>query len=71
MPPPKSPATIIAAAAIVTPARQVDIGIVGDCKMVLSQLLTGIKGKLDADPLKDWRQQLADGVAEKAAGARR
>ena len=33
--------------------------------MVLNQLLTGMKGKVDPDRFKDWRKLLADGVAEK------
>ncbi|MFZ0847933.1 MAG: thiamine pyrophosphate-binding protein [Hyphomicrobiaceae bacterium] len=50
---------------IATAARKVDIGIVGDCKMVLNQILAGMKGKVDPDRFKDWRKRLADGVAEK------
>ncbi len=54
-------------------ARGVDIPIVGDCKMVLGQLLDGIKGKVTQDSYKAWRQKLADGEAQKrsAAGANR
>jgi thiamine pyrophosphate-dependent acetolactate synthase large subunit-like protein len=33
--------------------------------MVLNQILTGMKGKVDPDRFKDWRKRLADGVAEK------
>jgi thiamine pyrophosphate-dependent acetolactate synthase large subunit-like protein len=55
----------IDAAEIATAARKVDIGIVGDCKMVLSQLLTAMKGKVDPDRYKDWRRQLGDGVEAK------
>src|SRR5215470_5260730 len=47
---------------IATAARKVDIGIVGDCKMVLNQVLSAMKGKVDADRFKDWRKTLADGV---------
>jgi thiamine pyrophosphate-dependent acetolactate synthase large subunit-like protein len=52
-------------------ARYVDIPIVGDCKMVLGQLLDGIKGKVTADSYKAWRQKLAEGEMAKrsAAGA--
>jgi thiamine pyrophosphate-dependent acetolactate synthase large subunit-like protein len=52
-------------------ARHVDIPIVGDCKAVLQQLLDGIKGKVNADTYKGWRQKLAEGEAAKrsAAGA--
>jgi thiamine pyrophosphate-dependent acetolactate synthase large subunit-like protein len=52
---------------IATSPRMVDIGIVGDCKMVLNQILSGMKGKVDPDRFKDWRKRLADGVAEKLA----
>lgn len=54
---------------IATAARYVDIPIVGDCKMVLQQLLDGIKGKVNPDRYKAWRQKLADGEAAKRAGA--
>jgi thiamine pyrophosphate-dependent acetolactate synthase large subunit-like protein len=54
---------------IATAARYVDIPIVGDCKMVLQQLLDGIKGKVNPDSYKPWRQKLADGEAAKRAGA--
>ncbi len=52
-------------------ARYVDIPIVGDCKAVLGQLLDGIKGKVNADSFKAWRQKLAEGEVAKrnAAGA--
>jgi thiamine pyrophosphate-dependent acetolactate synthase large subunit-like protein len=58
-------------AEIGTAARYVDIPIVGDCKAVLGQLLDGIKGKVNADSFKGWRQKLADGEQQKrnAAGA--
>jgi thiamine pyrophosphate-dependent acetolactate synthase large subunit-like protein len=52
---------------IATAPRKVDIGIVGDCKMVLNQMLTGMRGKVDPDRFKDWRRRLSDGVAEKFA----
>jgi thiamine pyrophosphate-dependent acetolactate synthase large subunit-like protein len=52
---------------VATAPRKVDIGIVGDCKMVLNQILSGMKGKVDPDRFKDWRQRLAAGVAEKLA----
>jgi len=50
-------------------ARYVDIPIVGDCKMVLQQLLDGIKGKVTTDSFKAWRQKLAEGEAAKRASA--
>ncbi len=52
-------------AEIATAARAVDIGIVGDCRSVLNQLLAGLKGRVDADRFKDWRKTLADGAAAK------
>ncbi|MBX9589006.1 MAG: thiamine pyrophosphate-binding protein [Hyphomonadaceae bacterium] len=52
---------------IATAARKVDIGIVGDCRSVLGQLLAGMKGKVDPDRYKVWRKTLADGVAAKLA----
>jgi len=52
---------------IATAPRKVGIGIVGDCKMVLNQMLTGMRGKVDPDRFKDWRRRLSDGVAEKFA----
>ena len=45
--------------------RKVHIGIVGDCKMVLRQLLDGLNGRVDADRFRPWRQKLADGEAAK------
>jgi thiamine pyrophosphate-dependent acetolactate synthase large subunit-like protein len=50
---------------IATAPRKIDIGIVGDCKMVLNQILRGMQGKVEPDRFKDWRKRLADGVAEK------
>lgn len=55
----------IDAAEIATAARQVDIGIVGDCRSVLNQLLAAMKGKVDPDRYKDWRKQLAEGAEAK------
>jgi thiamine pyrophosphate-dependent acetolactate synthase large subunit-like protein len=54
------------AAEIATAARKVDIGIVGDCKMVLNQVLAGMKGRVDPDRYRDWRETLAHGAREKA-----
>ncbi|MBN8903443.1 MAG: thiamine pyrophosphate-binding protein [Rhodospirillales bacterium] len=56
-------------AEIGTAARYVDIPIVGDCKAVLGQLLDGIKGKVNADSYKSWRQKLAEGETAKRASA--
>jgi thiamine pyrophosphate-dependent acetolactate synthase large subunit-like protein len=50
---------------IATAARKVDIGIVGDCRSALGQVLTAMKGKVDPDRYKDWRKQLSDGAAAK------
>jgi len=52
-------------AEIATAARQVNIGIVGDCRSVLGQLLAAMRGKVDPDRYKDWRKQLADGASAK------
>ena len=41
---------------IATAARKVDIGIVGDCRSVLQQLLAGMKGKVDPGPLQGLAQ---------------
>ena len=56
-------------AEIATAARYVDIPIVGDCKMVLGQLLEGLQGKVTPDTYKAWRGKLADGEAARRAGA--
>ena len=45
--------------------RNVDIPIVGDCKMVLRQLIDGIGGRITTDTYKAWRQKLAEGEAAK------
>jgi len=50
---------------IATAPRKVDIGIVGDCKMVLGQILGAMKGRVDPDRYAGWRRKLADGEAEK------
>jgi thiamine pyrophosphate-dependent acetolactate synthase large subunit-like protein len=52
-------------AEIATAPRKVDIGIVGDCRTVLGQVLAAMKGKVDPERYQDWRRQLADGVAAK------
>ncbi len=54
---------------IATAARFVDIPIVGDCKMVLQQVLDGIGGKINTDSYKGWRQKLAEGETAKRAGS--
>jgi thiamine pyrophosphate-dependent acetolactate synthase large subunit-like protein len=45
--------------------RKVDIGIVGDCKAVLQQLLAAMPGRVDAGNFAPWRKKLGDGEAEK------
>ena len=50
---------------IATSPRRVDIGIVGDCKMVLTQLRQSLNGRLDPERYDSWRQQLADGQLAK------
>ena len=62
---PRSPASTSTPTEIATAARKVDIGIVGDCRSVLNQMLAGMKGKVDPDRYKDWRKMLADGVEAK------
>lgn len=47
--------------------RRVDVGIVGDCKMVLQQLLESLGGKIDPDRYAPWRAKLAEGEAAKKA----
>ena len=54
---------------IATAPRKVDIGIVGDCKMVLQQLLATAKGRVDPDRFAPWRGKLADGEASKRMAA--
>ena len=52
---------------IATAARHVDIGIVGDCKMVLQQVLDRLD-KVNPDSFAPWRKKLADGEAAKRTG---
>jgi len=54
---------------IATAPRKVDIGIVGDCKMVLQQLLAASKGRIDPERFGAWRRKLADGEASKRMAA--
>ncbi|HUN39574.1 MAG TPA: thiamine pyrophosphate-binding protein [Acetobacteraceae bacterium] len=54
---------------IAAAARYVDIPIIGDCKMVLGQLMDGIKGKVTQDSYKAWRQKLAEGESAKRSGS--
>ncbi len=50
---------------IATSPRKVDIGIVGDCKAVLQQLLAAMPGRIDEGRFANWRKQLADGETSK------
>ncbi|MBV8456265.1 MAG: thiamine pyrophosphate-binding protein [Acetobacteraceae bacterium] len=50
-------------------ARFVDIPVVGDCKMVLQQLIDGIGTRITTDTYKSWRQKLAEGETAKRTGA--
>jgi thiamine pyrophosphate-dependent acetolactate synthase large subunit-like protein len=50
---------------IATAPRKLDIGILGDCKMVLQQMMRLLQGRVDRDRYAGWRQQLADGEGEK------
>ncbi len=45
--------------------RKVHIGIVGDCKAVLQQLLAALPGRVDAGNFAPWRKQLAEGESAK------
>ena len=50
---------------IASSPRKVNIGIVGDCKMILQQMLEGMGGRVDAERFVPWRKMLADGDAAK------
>ncbi|MBV9734353.1 MAG: thiamine pyrophosphate-binding protein [Acidisphaera sp.] len=50
---------------IATAARRVDVGIVGDCRMVLEQILGAIDGKDLSARYADWRRKLQHGEAAK------
>ncbi len=52
---------------IASSPRTVHIGIVGDCKMVLTQLLADIDKRVSAERFAPWRKKLADGEAAKRA----
>jgi thiamine pyrophosphate-dependent acetolactate synthase large subunit-like protein len=45
--------------------RQVNIGLLGDCKAVLGQVLEAGKGRFDPDRYKEWRKKLSDGSDKK------
>jgi thiamine pyrophosphate-dependent acetolactate synthase large subunit-like protein len=50
---------------IASSPRKVDIGIVGDCKAVLQQLLQAMPGRIEAGNFSAWREKLASGEAKK------
>jgi thiamine pyrophosphate-dependent acetolactate synthase large subunit-like protein len=50
---------------IASSPRKVDIGIVGDCKAVLRQLIDASGKRVKADQFAAWRKKLADGEAKK------
>ena len=50
---------------IASSPRKVHIGIVGDCKAVLQQLLAAMPGRVDAGNFAPWRKQLGEGEAAK------
>ena len=50
---------------IASAPRKVDIGIVGDCKAVLQQLLDAMPGRVDQARYADWRKKLGDGEVAK------
>jgi thiamine pyrophosphate-dependent acetolactate synthase large subunit-like protein len=45
--------------------RKVHIGIVGDCKAVLQQLLAAMPGRVDAGHFAPWRKKLGEGETAK------
>jgi thiamine pyrophosphate-dependent acetolactate synthase large subunit-like protein len=50
---------------IATAPRKVDIGIVGDCKAVLRQLIDASAKRINADHFSSWRRTLSDGETAK------
>jgi thiamine pyrophosphate-dependent acetolactate synthase large subunit-like protein len=50
---------------IATAPRRIDIGIVGDCKSVLRQLIDASGRRINADQFAAWRRTLSDGEAAK------
>jgi len=50
---------------IASSPRKVHIGIVGDCKAVLQQLLAAMPGRVDAGNFAPWRKTLGEGEAAK------
>jgi thiamine pyrophosphate-dependent acetolactate synthase large subunit-like protein len=58
---------------IATAPRKIDIGIVGDCKAVLRQLIDACAKRVNPDHFSAWRRKLSDGETAKrqAPGANR
>ncbi|MFI4988943.1 MAG: thiamine pyrophosphate-binding protein [Alphaproteobacteria bacterium] len=52
---------------IASAPRRVDIPIVGDCKMVLQQIVAALDGAVPPEHFEAWRRKLADGEAAKRA----
>jgi thiamine pyrophosphate-dependent acetolactate synthase large subunit-like protein len=50
---------------IASSPRHVDIGIVGDCKAVLQQLIVAMPRRIEAENFAPWRKKLAEGEAAK------
>ncbi|MGH7184742.1 MAG: thiamine pyrophosphate-binding protein [Pseudomonadota bacterium] len=50
---------------IASSPRKVHIGIVGDCKAVLQQLLAAMPGRVKESQFADWRKKLGEGEAAK------
>ena len=50
---------------IATSPRKVDIGIVGDCKAVLRQLIDASAERINPDHFAAWRRALSDGETAK------
>ncbi len=50
-----------------TSPRPIDIGVVGDAKAVLNQVMAKLDGKVNNDSYSAWRKQLGDQEAEKRA----
>jgi thiamine pyrophosphate-dependent acetolactate synthase large subunit-like protein len=50
---------------IASAPRKIDIGVVGDCKAVLQQMLSVMADRIDAKNYAPWREKLATGEAKK------
>jgi len=50
---------------LATAPRRIDIGIVGDCKAVLRQLIDAGAGRVKPDRFSAWRRKLSDGETAK------